>query len=110
MGREETMDERIFDKIKFDEKGLVCAVAQDAGSKEVLMVAYMNRESVKLTMETGYVTYYSRSRQQLWTKGETSGNKQKVAALRVDCDGDCLLLLVEQTGVACHTRQLYVLF
>ncbi|MHB1316143.1 MAG: bifunctional phosphoribosyl-AMP cyclohydrolase/phosphoribosyl-ATP diphosphatase HisIE [Christensenellales bacterium] len=99
------MDENMLDKIKFDEKGLVCAVAQDVSSKEVLMVAYMNRESIKLTMETGYATYYSRSRQELWVKGQTSGNKQKVVSMFYDCDGDCLLLKVEQKGVACHTGQ-----
>ena len=99
------MDEQLLDRIKFDDKGLVCAVVQEAASREVLMVAYMNRESLKLTMETGYATYFSRSRQELWVKGKTSGNLQKVKSIKYDCDGDCLLLQVDQTGVACHTGQ-----
>jgi len=89
--------------IKFDAQGLVPAIAQDAYTGEVLMLAYMNAESLQLTLETGYATYYSRSRQQLWRKGETSGHVQKVLAIRYDCDGDALLLSVQQTGPACHT-------
>lgn len=83
--------------------GLVSAVAQDIISGEVLMVAFMNREAFEKTLATGYAHYYSRSRDTLWKKGETSGHLQKVADLRVDCDQDCVLMLVEQTGAACHT-------
>ena len=93
----------ITDNVKFDERGLVCAVAQDCGSGEVLMQAYMNGEALKKTAETGYAHYYSRSRKCLWKKGETSGHVQKVVSATFDCDRDCLLLQVEQTGAACHT-------
>ena len=89
--------------IKYDEKGLVCVVAQDIRTDAVLMQAYMNAESLKQTLETGLMTYYSRSRQKLWVKGETSGHYQKLIELKIDCDGDCLLARVEQTGAACHT-------
>jgi len=92
-------------KIKFDEKGLVPAIAQEASTGKVLMLAYMNAESLRLTVETGYATYYSRSRQQLWKKGETSGNLQKVISMAYDCDGDAILLQVDQTGPACHTGE-----
>ena len=94
-----------IDQIKFDEKGLVPVVAQDIQTGSVLMLAYMNKESLKLTLDTGYAVYYSRSRQALWKKGETSGHVQKVRAIHYDCDGDSLLMLVEQTGVACHTGE-----
>lgn len=91
-------------EIKFDRKGLVPVVVQDASDGTVLMVAYMNEESLKLTLETGFTTFYSRSRQQLWKKGETSGNLQKVKEVLVDCDQDCILVKVEQQGQgACHT-------
>lgn len=93
------------EKIKFDDNGLVPAVAQDVNTGAVLMLAYMNRESLRLTIETGYATYFSRSRQALWKKGETSGHTQKIRAIHYDCDGDSLLLLVEQTGAACHTGE-----
>ena len=83
--------------------GLVSAVAQDIISGEVLMVAFMNREAFEKTLATGYAHYYSRSRDTLWKKGESSGHLQKVADLRVDCDQDCVLMLVEQTGAAGHT-------
>ena len=83
--------------------GLVSAIAQDAETKEVLMCAFMNREAFEATVKTGYAHYYSRSRKSLWKKGETSGHLQKVREIRVDCDQDCVLLLVEQTGAACHT-------
>jgi len=89
--------------VKFDEKGLVPAIAQDARTGAVLMLAYMSEESLRLTLETGYATYYSRSRQTLWKKGESSGHTQKVRELLYDCDGDTLLLKVEQEGPACHT-------
>jgi phosphoribosyl-ATP pyrophosphohydrolase/phosphoribosyl-AMP cyclohydrolase len=89
--------------IKYDEKGLVPAIAQDIATGEVLMLAYMNREAVDLTLETGIAHYYSRSRKSLWKKGETSGNIQEVRGFYYDCDGDTILLKVKQTGVACHT-------
>ena len=89
--------------IKFDEKGLICAIAQDYESGEVLMQAYMNQEAFDKTLETGYAHYYSRSRQKLWKKGESSGHLQKVKTISIDCDGDCVLMRVEQIGVACHT-------
>jgi phosphoribosyl-AMP cyclohydrolase len=90
------------DAVKFNEAGLVTVVVQDAQNGDVLMVAYMNAEALRRTMETGRATCWSRSRQQFWVKGESSGNVQHVRDLRVDCDGDCLLLKVEQTGAACH--------
>lgn len=93
----------LIDDIKFDEKGLAPAVVQDYGTGEVLMVAYMNEESLKKTLETGQSWFYSRSRKELWRKGATSGNTQKVKAVSYDCDGDCILLKVEQQGSACHT-------
>lgn len=88
---------------KFDDKGLVCAIAQDVYTGEVLMQAYMNKEAVDKTISTGIAHYYSRSRQCLWKKGETSGHIQKVKKILCDCDSDCLLLLIEQVGAACHT-------
>lgn len=89
--------------IKYDENGLVPAIAQDLGTGEVLMLAYMNEESLKLTIETGYAHYYSRSRKELWKKGETSGHLQEVKGIYYDCDGDSILLKINQVGVACHT-------
>lgn len=89
--------------LKYDAAGLVPCVAQDAVSGEVLMVAWMNSASVAATLETGKVTYWSRSRGEFWVKGETSGHHQRLVELRVDCDRDCLLALVEQVGPACHT-------
>ena len=88
--------------VKYDAAGLVTVVVQDAQNGEVLMVAYMNAEALRRTMETGRATYWSRSRQEFWVKGASSGNVQHVRELRVDCDGDCLLLKAEQTGAACH--------
>jgi phosphoribosyl-AMP cyclohydrolase len=90
---------------KFDAHGLVTAVAQEAGSNRVLMVAHMNAEALRLTIETGEVHYYSRSRKKLWKKGESSGEIQKLVEMRTDCDQDVVLMLVEQTGrgAACHT-------
>ena len=82
---------------------LIPAIAQDATSGEVLMMAYMNHESLAITIKTGRATYWSRSRNELWEKGATSGHTQKVLSIAVDCDGDTLLLQVEQTGAACHT-------
>ena len=89
--------------VKFDEKGLVPVVVQDAKTNSVLMLAYMNIESLKITLETGNMTYYSRSRQKLWRKGETSGHYQTLREMKIDCDGDTLLAIVSQEGPACHT-------
>lgn len=93
----------IFEEIKFDEQGLVPAILQDVDSKEVLMLAYMNSESLQKTIETGKACFWSRSRQELWLKGKTSGNFQEVEEIRFDCDTDTLLLLVKPAGPACHT-------
>ena len=87
-----------MENVKFDANGLICAIAQDYETGEVLMQAYMNAEALEKTLETGYAHYYSRSRQKLWKKGETSGHTQKVVAAAFDCDRDCLLLQVEQKG------------
>ena len=92
-------------KIKFDEHGLVPAVVQDVKTKAVVMLAYMNKESLTLTVETGYTWFWSRSRQELWNKGATSGNLQKVVEMYYDCDGDALLVKAELNGPACHTGQ-----
>ena len=92
-----------MEKLKFDEKGLLCAIAQDYESGEVLMQAYMNEEAYEKTLETGYAHYWSRSRGKLWKKGEESGHLQKVRGICLDCDRDCVLLKVEQEGAACHT-------
>ena len=92
-----------IDQLKFDEKGLIPAIVVDYDSKKVLTLAYMNEESLRKTMETGYTWFYSRSRQELWNKGATSGHVQRVIDLRADCDNDTLLVIVEQTGAACHT-------
>ncbi len=90
--------------VKWDDQGLVAAIAQEVGSKEVLMMAWMNHEALQLTAETGHAVYFSRSRKKLWHKGEESGNQQVVKSIRVDCDGDVILLTVEQKGgIACHT-------
>ena len=91
--------------LTYDEKGLIPAIAQDAASGEVLMMAWMNAEALARTLETGRVTYWSRSRQAFWVKGESSGHVQELVDLRVDCDRDCLLLQVRQTGPACHTNR-----
>jgi phosphoribosyl-AMP cyclohydrolase len=93
----------ILDDIRFDAAGLVPAIAQQHDTGEVLMMAWMNRDSVAETLATGRVCYWSRSRGALWRKGQTSGQEQALVELRVDCDADTLLLLVAQTGVACHT-------
>lgn len=89
--------------LQFNDAGLIPAIAQDAQTHEVLMLAWMSAESITRTLETGKVTYWSRSRQAFWVKGETSGNVQKLVEMRLDCDRDCLLMLVEQSGPACHT-------
>lgn len=91
--------------LSYDAAGLIPCVAQDHASGEVLMLAWMNEAAVRRTLETGKVTYWSRSRAAFWVKGETSGHHQKLVDLRLDCDRDCLLALVEQVGPACHTNR-----
>ena len=98
-----TIDPEILEAITFDSNGLVPAIAQQHDSGEVLMMAWMNREAVERTVATGDVHYWSRSRAALWRKGESSGQTQALVEMRVDCDGDTLLLQVDQKGVACHT-------
>ncbi len=93
----------VLDGLKYDAAGLVAVVAQDADTGEVLMVAHANREAVRKTLETGIVHYWSRSRQELWLKGKTSGHVQRVREIRLDCDGDAILVKIEQAGGACHT-------
>ncbi len=97
------MNEEPLTAIKWDEYHLLPAIVQDAASKEVLTLAYMNAESLRLTIETGETWFWSRSRQKLWHKGATSGNTQEVIALHLDCDGDALVVLVKPAGPACHT-------
>lgn len=92
-----------LEDLKFDERGLIPAIIQDVDTKEVLMLAYMNDDSLKKTLSTGETWFWSRSRKELWHKGETSGHIQKVKSISYDCDGDTLLIQVEQVGVACHT-------
>ena len=91
-----------IDKLKFDEKGLIPAVVVDAITKKVLTVAYMNRESLEISMEKGLTCFWSRSRQELWLKGETSGNYQHIVSITADCDGDALVVMVDKDGPACH--------
>ena len=91
------------DSVKFDSHGLLPAIVQDEKTKEVIMLAYMNKEALEKTINEGVACYYSRSRKKLWVKGETSGNMQKVKEIRFDCDRDAITLIVEQKGGACHT-------
>jgi phosphoribosyl-AMP cyclohydrolase len=98
-----SLDPKIAARLKRNADGLVCAVVQERGSKEVLMVAWMNDEALDLTLTTRRGTYFSRSRQQLWVKGETSGHVQHVHEVRLDCDGDTVLVIVDQQDGACHT-------
>jgi phosphoribosyl-AMP cyclohydrolase len=93
------------DELRLNDDGLIPAIAQDRETGRVLMMAWMNTEAFEKTLETGYAHYYSRSRQCLWKKGETSGHLQRVVEVHLDCDGDALLLQVEQTGPACHTNR-----
>ena len=93
---------KVIDVVKFDDKGLITAIAQDVKSGRVLMLAYMNRETLQETLDTGKMIYWSRSRRKRWLKGETSGNIQTVKEVYIDCDGDALLFKVEQKGGACH--------
>jgi len=95
----------ILAAIRFDDSGLVPAIAQQHDTGEVLMMAWMNSESVAETLATGHVCYWSRSRRAFWRKGESSGHVQHLVEMRIDCDGDTLLLLVDQTGPACHTNR-----
>lgn len=99
------MKEELLNEIKYDINGLVPAVVQDVATKDVLMLAWMNAESLRLTIEKGETVFWSRSRQEIWHKGATSGNVQKVVEIRVDCDADTLLVLVEPAGPACHTGE-----
>ncbi|MBQ7638520.1 MAG: phosphoribosyl-AMP cyclohydrolase, partial [Clostridia bacterium] len=92
-----------IDELKFDEKGLIPAIVVDSVSKKVLTLAYMNKESLKISMEKELTCFFSRSRQELWLKGETSGNFQHIVSIRADCDNDALVVLVEPDGPACHT-------
>jgi len=102
-GADDATLEAVMAAIRFDAAGLVPAIAQQHDTGEVLMMAWMNAESLRETLSTGRVCYFSRSRNALWRKGETSGQVQQLQQLRIDCDGDTLLLMVDQTGVACHT-------
>jgi len=95
----------LLDQIKWDERGLAPCVVQDATSKDVLMVAYMSRESLARTIEIKETVFWSRSRQELWHKGATSGNVQRLVRLKYDCDADCLLAIIEPAGPACHTGE-----
>lgn len=96
--------ERFLETVKFDAAGLVPVIAQQYDSGDVLMLAYMNKESLKETLQTKRMCYYSRSRQTFWRKGDTSGHVQTLKSMRIDCDGDTLLALIDQTGAACHTN------
>ena len=91
--------------LNYDANGLIPAIAQDYQTGEVLMMAWMNAQSIAITLEKGHVTYWSRSRKALWAKGESSGHLQSLREMRIDCDRDCLLLLVDQVGPACHTNR-----
>ena len=102
MSTKRNLEENLQFTPQFDENGLIPAIAQDAHTGEVLMVAYMNRESLDVTIQSGYATYYSRSRQKLWKKGEESGHRQKVEQILVDCDQDCLILKVTVDAGQCH--------
>jgi phosphoribosyl-AMP cyclohydrolase len=100
-----TSADELISTLRFNEAGLIPAIAQQHDTREVLMLAWMNADSLRETIKTGQVTYWSRSRGELWRKGATSGHTQKLIELRYDCDADALLVLVEQTGAACHTGE-----
>lgn len=102
MSTKHNLEENLEFTPQFDEKGLITAIAQDAQTGQVLMVAYMNREALDITIESGYATYFSRSRQKLWKKGEESGHRQKVEQILADCDQDCLILKVSVDDGQCH--------
>lgn len=98
------MNQKVFNAIKWNEDGLVCAVAQDKTTQRILMLAWMDREALLATINTGFAHYFSRSRQKLWKKGEESGHTQRVHEIRLDCDGDAIVLQITQNGgIACHT-------
>ena len=97
------MNEQLLEAVKFDDKGLVGVIVQDHATKDVLMFAWMNRESLEITLRDRLACYWSRSRKKLWLKGESSGHTQKVLDIRLDCDGDAIVIAVEQKGGACHT-------
>lgn len=99
------MEDELLSEITFDANGLVPAIIQDSKTKDVLMMAWMNAESLQLTMESGKTVFWSRSRREIWHKGATSGNVQRVVEIHVDCDADTLLVLVEPAGPACHTGE-----
>jgi phosphoribosyl-AMP cyclohydrolase len=103
VGTGPALDPAIAKRLKLDAKGLVAAVVQQYDSKEALMVGYMNEEALRRTLTSGRVTFWSRSRQEYWRKGDTSGHVQYVKAVHIDCDGDALLISVDQVGAACHT-------
>lgn len=94
-----------INKLKFNDQGLIPAIAQDTKTKAVLMLAWMSKESIQKSLDSGKATYFSRSRNALWQKGETSGNTQKLISIKTDCDYDSILMQVEQTGNACHTGE-----
>lgn len=94
-----------LNKLKFNEAGLIPVITQDSKTNKVLMQAWMNAKSIEITLDTGFVTYFSRSRQELWKKGETSGHFQELVSITTDCDFDCILIKANQTGVACHTGE-----
>ena len=100
----------LFTSLKFDATGLIPAIVQDAKTHQVLMMAWMNEESLRRTLEIGQTVFWSRSRQEFWHKGDTSGNIQTVIDLRLDCDGDTLLILVDPAGPACHTGEVSCFF
>jgi phosphoribosyl-AMP cyclohydrolase len=107
----QTEAEKLADAIKYDDSGLVPAIAQDAQTGQNLMLAYMNHEAVVQTLLTGTAVYWSRSRQKLWCKGETSGHTQNIKSISLDCDADCILMQVEQIGgIACHTGRAHCYF
>lgn len=103
MNSTENRYDALLEKVNFDANGLAGAIVQDAATREILMFAYVNREALRLTLETGKMHYWTRSRKKLWLKGETSGHVQTVKEVRIDCDQDAFLFLVEQKGGACHT-------
>ena len=98
------MSNSLLEQVCWNEQGLIAAIAQDASSGRVLMMAWMNSDALSETLDTGYATYWSRSRSKLWLKGESSGNRQKIQSIELDCDGDAILLKIDQEGgIACHT-------
>lgn len=99
------MENNFIETIKFDINGLIPAIVQDASTKQILMLAYMNQEALRQTLEKGETVFWSRSRNEFWHKGATSGNTQKVIEIKIDCDADTLLILVEPAGPACHTGE-----